>query len=76
MLIVFYDLRPMQTDATFFEPNMLHLFARNHNDVGTCWHLLTLVAYSLKPVNLLAQQVPTFLFFCDRRSVARVHMEP
>ena len=30
-----------------------------------CWHLLALVAYSLKPVKLLAQQVPTFLLFCD-----------
>ena len=30
--------------------------------------MLALVAYSLKPVKFLAQQVPTFLLFCDRRS--------
>ena len=34
---------------------------------------LALVAYSLKPVKPLAQQVPTFLLFCDRRTVC---MEP
>ena len=36
-----------------------------------CWHLLAVVAYSLKPVEFLAQQVPTFLLFCYRRSVAQ-----
>ena len=53
--------------------DLLRPFAWNHNNVGTCWHLLALVAYSLKPVKLLAQQVPTFpiLLFCDRRSVAQ-----
>ena len=30
--------------------------------------MLALVAYSLKPVKLSAQQVPTYLFFCDRRT--------
>ena len=33
--------------------------------------MLALVAYSLKLVKLLAQQVPTFLLFCDRRSTAQ-----
>ena len=33
--------------------------------------MLAFVAYSLKPVNILAQQVPTFLLFCDRRCVAQ-----
>ena len=33
--------------------------------------MLALVAYSLKPIKLSAQQVPTFLSFCDRRSVAQ-----
>ena len=33
--------------------------------------MLALVAYSLKPVKLLAQQVQTFLLFCDRRSIAQ-----
>ena len=48
------------------------------NNVVTCCirlhgstTMLALVAYSLKPVKLLAQQVPTFLLFCDRRSVAQ-----
>ena len=35
--------------------------------------MLALVAYSLKPVKFLAQQVPTILLFCDRRSDARLH---
>ena len=33
--------------------------------------MLALVAYSLKQVKLLAQQVLIFLLFCDRRSVAQ-----
>ena len=33
--------------------------------------MLALVACSLKPIKLLAQQVQTFLLFCDRRSVAQ-----
>ena len=47
----------------------VRLHGRNHNNVGTCWHLLRTA--SLKPVKLLAQQVPTFLLFCDQRSVAQ-----
>ena len=56
------------------------------NNVVTCCvrlhgttKMLALVAYmhSLKPVKLLAQQVPTFLLFSDRRSVAQqCCMEP
>ena len=34
-----------------------------------CWMLH--VAPSLKPVKLFSQQLPTFLLFCDRRSVAQ-----
>ena len=50
----------MQTDAT--SDNIV-----GPNNVGSvCMGL-----YSLKPVKLLAQQVPTFLLFCDRRSVAQ-----
>ena len=37
--------------------------------VASCCDLLDVVVCSLKPVKLLAQQVPTFLLFCDRRSV-------
>ena len=43
---------------------LLHLFAWNHNKFGTC------CIDSLKPVKVLAQQIPTFLFFCDRKSGA------
>ena len=32
---------------------------------------LGVVAQSLKPVELLSQQLPTFVLFCDRRSVAQ-----
>ena len=38
--------------------------------------MLALVAHSLKPVKLLAQQVPTFLLFCDRRSAAQHAWNP
>ena len=41
----------------------------------TCWvrlhTLLEVVAQSLKPVKLFSQQLPTFLLFRDRRSVAQ-----
>ena len=50
----------MQTDATLL-------------DVTCCvrFHtLLHVVAQSLKPVKLFSQQLPTFLLFCDHRSVA------
>ena len=43
-------------------------------DVTCCvrWHtLLRVVARSLKPVKLFSQQLPTFLLFLDRRSVAQ-----
>ena len=43
-------------------------------DVTCCvrWHtLLRVVARSLKPVKLFSQQLPTFLLFRDRRSVAQ-----
>ena len=36
-----------------------------------CCMLLHVVAQSLKPVKLFSQQLPTFLSFCDRRSVAQ-----
>ena len=47
---------------------MLRPFA---HPVGCCWMLLRVVAQSLKPVKLFSQQLPTFLLFCDRRSVAQ-----
>ena len=39
--------------------------------VGSCCVLLRVVAQSLKPVKLSSQQLPTFLLFRDRRSVAQ-----
>ena len=42
--------------------------------VTCCIHLHTLlnaVAQSLRPVKLLSQQLPTFLLFCDCRSIAQ-----
>ena len=51
----------MQTDATLL-------------DVTRCVRLHTMlhvVARSLKPVKLFSQQLPTFLLFRDRRSVAQ-----
>ena len=36
-----------------------------------CCMLLDVVAQSLKPVKLFSQQLPTFLLFHDRRSVAQ-----
>ena len=39
--------------------------------VARCWMLLSVVAQSLKPVKLFSQQLPTFLLFRDRRSIAQ-----
>ena len=39
--------------------------------VACCGMLLGVVAKSLKTVKLLSQQLPTFLFFHDRRGVAQ-----
>ena len=47
---------------------MLRPFA---HPVACCWMLLRVVAKSLKPVKLFSQQLPTFLLFRDRRSVAQ-----
>ena len=47
---------------------MLRPFAR---PVACCCMLLRVVEQSLKPVKLFSQQLPTFLLFRDRRSVAQ-----
>ena len=47
---------------------MLRPFA---HPVTCCWLLLRVVTQSLKPVKLFSQQLPTFLLFRDRRSVAQ-----
>ena len=47
-----------------------HCWPTTPNIVG-CYMLLRVVAQSLKPVKLFSQQLPTFLLFRDRRSVAQ-----
>ena len=47
---------------------MLRPFA---HPVACCWILFCVVAQSLKLVKLFSQQLPTFLLFRDRRSVAQ-----
>ena len=47
---------------------MLRPFA---HPVACCWMLLRVVEQSLKSVKLFSQQLPTFLLFRDRRSVAQ-----
>ena len=39
--------------------------------VARCVELSGVVAQNLKPVKLMSQQLPTFLLFRDRRSVAQ-----
>ena len=48
--------------------HMLRLFA---HPFACCWMLMRVVAQSLKPVKLFSRQLPTFLLFRDRRSVAQ-----
>ena len=49
--------RPMQTDATLLANNTQHCWAQHVASVcmepQQCWHLLALVAYSLKPIKRL-----------------------
>ena len=52
--------------ATWVRP--LNLIA---HPLACCGMLLGVVAKSLKTVKLLSQQLPTFLFFHDRRGVAQ-----
>ena len=47
---------------------MLRPFA---HPLGCCWMWLRVVAQSLKPVKLFSQQLPTFLLFRDRPSIAQ-----
>ena len=59
----------VQTDAKIVDQQLPTLL-----DVTCCVLLHTLlhvVALSLKPVKLFSQQLPTFLLFRDRRSVAQ-----
>ena len=61
---------PVQTDATLLANNSQHCWMLHVASVCTpCCMLLYVVAQSLKPVKLFSQQLPTFLWFRDRRSV-------
>ena len=65
-------LSPVQTDAKLLANNSQHCWKLHVASVWTpCYMLLDVVAQSLKPVKLFSQQLPTFLLFCDRRSVAQ-----
>ena len=66
-------LSPVQTYLTLLANNSQHCWMLHVASVCTpcCWMLLRVVAPSLKPVKLLSQQLPTFLLFRDRQSVAQ-----
>ena len=59
----------MQTHATLLANNSQHCRVR----LNTLLHVVSgvLLRAVLKPVKLLSQQLPTFLLFRDRRSVAQ-----
>ena len=62
----------MQTDTTLLTNNSQHCWMLHIASVCTpCCMLLDVVAQSLKPVKNFSQQLPTFLLFRDRRSVAQ-----
>ena len=61
-------LKPRANGRNIVGCYMLRPFA---HPVACCWMLLRVVVQSLKPVKLFSQQLPTFLLFRDRRSVAQ-----
>ena len=62
----------LQMDATLLTNNSQHCWMLHVASVCTpCCILLDVVAQSLKLVKLFSQQLPTFLLFRDRRSVAQ-----
>ena len=63
-----WALKPRANGRNIVGCYMLRPFAY---PVECCWMLLRVVARSLKPVKLFSQQLPTFLLFHDRRSVAQ-----
>ena len=65
-------LSPVQTDATLLANNFQHSWMLDVASVCThCCMLLRVVAQSLNPAKLFSQQLPAFLLFRDRRSVAQ-----
>ena len=68
----FVRLKPRKTDVTLLASNSQHCWMLHVASVCTpCCMLLYVVAQSLKPVKLISQQLPTFILFRDRRSVAQ-----
>ena len=65
-------LSPVQTDATLLDVTCCVRFHTLLHVVPQMF--LRVVAQSLKPVKLFSQQLPTFLLFCDRRSVAHQYI--
>ena len=66
------EKRPVQMDVTLLANNSQHYWMLHVASVCTpCCMFLRVVAQSLKPVKSLSQQLPTFLLFRDRRSVAQ-----
>ena len=65
-------LNPVQTDATLLDVICCVRFHTLLHVVPQMF--LRVVAQSLKPVKLFSQQLPTFLLFCDRRSVAQQYI--
>ena len=63
-------LSPVPSDATFLATNFPH-FWMLHACLVRLHTLLHVVVKSLKPVRLFSQQLPTFLLFCDPRSVGQ-----
>ena len=62
----------MQTDTSSLANNSHDCWMLHVASVCTpCCMLLRVVALSFKPVNLLSQQLPLFLFFLDHRSIAQ-----
>ena len=64
----FLSVKPRANERNIVGCYMLRPFG---HPVACCWMLLRVVAQSLKPVKLFSQQLPTFLWFRDRRSVAQ-----
>ena len=62
----------MQSNVVLLANNSQHCWMLHVASVSTpCCVFLGVVAQSLTPVKVLSQQLPTFLLFRDRRSIAQ-----
>ena len=68
LLVLVRTVKPRANGRNIVGCYMLRPFA---HPVACCWILLRVVTQSLKLVTLFSQQLPTFLLFRDRRSVAQ-----